>query len=50
MYDEDGDESEEITWCEDRVNDSDVEYIIAPKKQHSKKLELIPYRDCDLTL
>ena len=28
---EDFKELSEVTWCEDRINDSDIEYILKPK-------------------
>ena len=28
MLDEDGEEQDEITWCEDEINDTDIPYVL----------------------
>lgn len=28
MLDEDGEEQDEITWCEDEINDTDIAYVL----------------------
>jgi hypothetical protein len=30
IYDGEGDELEDKTWCQDRIHDTDVEYLISP--------------------
>jgi hypothetical protein len=30
FFDEDGEENEEVTWCVDKINDTDVEYQLTP--------------------
>ena len=42
---EDFKELREVTWCEDRINDNDVEYIM--ESEIAKKLDELDYDEID---
>lgn len=39
INEEDGEENHEVTWCQDKINDTDVEYVRVRSKLHSKSTE-----------
>jgi transposase-like protein len=45
-FDEDGEKSDEITWCKDRINDSDIVYHRLTKLSARSKNMQCPYCQC----
>lgn len=35
------DERSEVSWCKDRIFDSDVEYVIAPRERRLKRWKVV---------